>query len=390
MEIAPRIGKSGWGTIGAWAWGTSRIVDYLENNRRFDSKRLTVTGVSRAGKTALWCDAQDERISAVIATVSGCGGGGFDGPAPEEELLLRWIQNGIFQPRFCINSANSDNSVTQPFMYEDVNPEICNAYALRYRMLPYLYSLMWEAHQNGLPVIRPLFLEFPKDKNTYYDRSMAFMFGPAVLVANVLEKGAEYRTVYLPAGVCWYDFHDKMKRYEGGQTVRLPVDLNSIPMLLRGGSIYYESDDIRHISSDVLKHLRFYITPDCDAEFTFYDDAGYTNQFEQEQYSETKITVSSGEQVKVHFYKEGKYRNTWKQAELIVINKEKGAFGVRVDGKVLPQYLTREDYENAPEAWYYNMSDRTVRVSFHKPERMGFNVIISFERFDLIGMNHNG
>ena len=74
MEIAPREGQSGWGAIGAWAWGASRVVDYLCGDDRFDSGKIAVIGVSRAGKTALWCAAQDQRIAAVVATVSGCGG----------------------------------------------------------------------------------------------------------------------------------------------------------------------------------------------------------------------------------------------------------------------------------------------------------------------------
>ena len=95
---------------------------------------------------------------------TGCDIGGFAGPAPEAELLLRWIQNGIFQPRFCINSANSDNTVTQPFMYEETLPYVQAAYAQRYRMIPYLYSLMREAHENGMPVMRPLFWSFRRIK----------------------------------------------------------------------------------------------------------------------------------------------------------------------------------------------------------------------------------
>lgn len=74
MEIAPREGEHSWGAIGAWAWGVSRVVDYVWKDLRFDREKIAVIGVSRAGKTALWCAAQDERISAVIATVSGCGG----------------------------------------------------------------------------------------------------------------------------------------------------------------------------------------------------------------------------------------------------------------------------------------------------------------------------
>lgn len=92
----------------------------------------------------------------------GCDIGGFAGPAPEAELLLRWIQSGIFQPRFCLNSANNDNTVTQPWMYEENREYVKAAYAQRYRMLPYLYSLMYEASKNGMPAMRPLFLEFPR------------------------------------------------------------------------------------------------------------------------------------------------------------------------------------------------------------------------------------
>ena len=74
MEIAPRDGESGWGAIGAWAWGTSRVVDYILQDDRFANDKIATIGVSRAGKTSLWCGAQDERIGAVISTVSGCGG----------------------------------------------------------------------------------------------------------------------------------------------------------------------------------------------------------------------------------------------------------------------------------------------------------------------------
>ena len=81
------------------------------------------------------------------------------GTAPEAELLLRWLQNGVLQPRFCLNSANNDNTVTQPWMYEENLPYIREAYKLRYRLMPTLYSLMYESNQDGMPAWRPLFLE---------------------------------------------------------------------------------------------------------------------------------------------------------------------------------------------------------------------------------------
>lgn len=74
MDFAPRESGSGWGAIGAWAWAASRVADWVLQDKRFAGEKITVCGVSRAGKTALWCAAQDQRIAAVIATVSGCGG----------------------------------------------------------------------------------------------------------------------------------------------------------------------------------------------------------------------------------------------------------------------------------------------------------------------------
>ena len=321
---------------------------------------------------------------------TGCDIGGFAGPAPEGELLLRWIQNGIFQPRFCINSANSDNTVTQPWMYEENLPYVKAAYAQRYRMLPYLYSLMREAHENGMPVMRPLFLEFPEDVNCYNDRNLTFMFGPSLLVASVVEKGARTRTVYLPAGAVWYDMNDNMKAYEGGQTIELPVDLSSIPMFLRDRAVYITSEDIRHIKRDTLKTLDILISCAGDVSFTYYDDDGWSREYESGCYAATEIAVKAGDQKTITFHKTGSYKETWENLNLNVVSKDKGAYWVSVDGHRIPRFLTKDSFESSPEGWYYNMSSRVIMVKCRKPQKDEFEVVVSCEKFDLIGMENNG
>ena len=87
------------------------------------------------------------------------------------------------------------------------------AYAQRYRMMPYLYSLMRQAYETGMPAMRPLFLEFPEDEACYTDENLTFMFGPSVLVANVVEKDAKTRRIYLPKGTTWYDMNDRFRAY---------------------------------------------------------------------------------------------------------------------------------------------------------------------------------
>ena len=256
------INRAGYAGIQRYAqvWGGDNLTDW----RTLKFNILTILGMGLSGCANMGCDI-----------------GGFAGGAPEKELLLRWIQNGIFQPRFTLNSANNDNTVTQPFMYEEILPQIREAFSLRYKMLPYLYSLMHEANKSGLPAMRPLFLEFPDDINTYSDNNFTFMFGSSILVANVIEKGAKTRQIYLPAGSNWYDMNDNLKFYQGGQVINIPVDYSSIPMFLRGNSIFFTSDDIKRINFDSLKTLDFLIGADDDSEFTFYDDDGHTENYKR-------------------------------------------------------------------------------------------------------------
>ena len=316
----------------------------------------------------------------------GCDIGGFAGGAPEGELLLRWIQSGIFQPRFTINSANDDNTVTQPWMYEECLPQVKAAYALRYRLLPYLYSLMYQASQTGMPVMRPLFLEFPEDVECYRDQNLAFMFGPSLLVANVVEKGAAERTVYLPAGTKWYDMNDFMREYEGGKTITVPVTLDSIPMFLRGNAILFTSEDVTHVLSDTMRQLDLTIAADGDSSMVFYDDDGHTQDYKNGVYAKTTISVKSGDRKIISFHKEGSYPGTVERLTLKVVSKSKGAYWVTVDGARIPRFLVRDNWEEAESGWYYNLSDRTIWVKCLKPQKNDFDIVVSTEKFDLIGM----
>lgn len=362
------INRAGYAGIQRYAqvWGGDNLTDW----RTLKFNIATIIGMGLSGCANMGCDI-----------------GGFAGPAPGAELLLRWIQNGIFQPRFCINSANNDNTVTQPWMYEEYLKYVQAAYAQRYRMIPYLYSLMYEAHLNGKPAMRPLFMEFPHDKKCYADNLMTFMFGPAVLVANVVEEGAATRRIYLPEGAVWYDMNDNMKAYEGGQTIKLPVDLSSIPMFLRDSAVYFTSEDIHQASRDVLKSLDFTIAAAKDCDAIFYDDDGHTKDYEAGVYALTEIKVHAGEQTKISFHREGDYEPTVERFTMKVVSKQKGAFRVSVDGSAIPRYIIQDVYDASDKGWFYNLSDRTIRLKCAMPQKRDFTVVISTEMFDLIGMN---
>ena len=364
------INRAGFAGIQRYAqvWGGDNLTDW----RTVKFNLATIMGMGLSGCANMGCDI-----------------GGFAGGAPEGELLLRWIQSGVFQPRFTINSANSDNTVTQPWMYAENLPWVREAFALRYRMLPYLYSLMREASVDGLPVMRPLFLEFPDDPACYSDQSLTFMYGPSVLVANVVEKGAKTRRLYLPKGCTWYDMNDKLRAYEGGQTIEVPVDLGSIPMFLRGSAIFCTSEDVKRILADTVRRLDLLIAAEGDFEFVYYDDDGHTEDYRQGRFAETTITVKAGDRTRIRFEKKGAYPDTIERLTLRLVSKKKGAFWVTVDGEQIPRYLVRDSWEESESGWYYELSDRSILVKCPKPKKDSFEIVISTEKFDLIGMNED-
>jgi alpha-glucosidase len=114
--------------------------------------------------------------------------GGFSGPAPGPELLLRWVQFGIFLPRFSIHSWNDDQTVNEPWMYPEVTPQIRALIHFRYQLLPYLYDLVWRYHSAFEPIIRPTYHDFPQDPRCLEEND-DMLLGAHLLVAAVVEPG---------------------------------------------------------------------------------------------------------------------------------------------------------------------------------------------------------
>ncbi|WP_299484278.1 TIM-barrel domain-containing protein [uncultured Roseibium sp.] len=162
--------------------------------------------------------------------------GGFAGPRPEPELFLRWVQNGIFHPRFTIHSWNDDGTANEAWMYPEITPLVRDALKLRAQLIPYLYTQLYCAVADGEPILRPLFLDYPGDTSCRH-AEFDFLLGRDLLVATVVEQGASYRTVTLPEnGEGWWAF-DGSTWYPGGEKIDIPVTLESIPLFVRGGAV---------------------------------------------------------------------------------------------------------------------------------------------------------
>jgi alpha-glucosidase len=160
--------------------------------------------------------------------------GGFAGPRPDAELFLRWVQAGILMPRFSIHSWNDDGTANEPWMHPEVTPLVRDLIRLRHFFSPYLYLLLARYRSHYEPVIGPTFYSFPGDPQCYREND-DMMLGADLLVAAVVEPGAETRPVYLPGGSGWWDVHSG-GYFEGGQTVELPAPWTHPVLLARAGS----------------------------------------------------------------------------------------------------------------------------------------------------------
>ncbi len=160
--------------------------------------------------------------------------GGFAGPKPEPELFLRWVQCGIFLPRFSIHSWNDDGSANEPWMYPEATPHVRALIKFRERLVPYLYDLLWSYHAHYEPMIRPTFHDFPEDPRCFAEND-DMLLGANLLVAPVVEPGVRARNVYLPSGADWYDFWSG-DYFAGGQVIALPAPWERPPLLARAGS----------------------------------------------------------------------------------------------------------------------------------------------------------
>ena len=196
--------------------------------------------------------------------------GGFAGPRPEPELLLRWVEQGIYWPRFSIHSWKTNGSSTEPWMYSEILPAVRDALNWRERLVPLLYTLLWRAHVHHEPVLRPLFYGFPGQGGSYEEHG-EFMLGADLLVAPVLKRGAAGRRVWLPETEGgWYRIGTG-EHFAGGD-VEVPAPLGAAPAFMRAGSILPLGPSPSWAEGPLT--LRLFPLPGGTARAELFDDDG--------------------------------------------------------------------------------------------------------------------
>lgn len=207
------------------------------------------------------------------------------------ELYVRWLQFGVFNP---ISRAHHEgNNAVEPWLFGAEAERISKkAIELKYQLFPYLYKYGREAHDTGVPMIRSMFLEYPDDAEAA-KAELQFMMGRELLVAPVVEKGAETKRIYLPHGE-WVSFENPSLKFKGGQWIDFPVTLETIPVFVRSGSIVPTMPVMQfiHQQENYPVTLNLFLPKTGKAAFELYEDDGTTNDYKKNVGMRTAVYAS--------------------------------------------------------------------------------------------------
>ncbi|MDR1105263.1 MAG: DUF5110 domain-containing protein [Treponema sp.] len=222
---------------------------------------------------------------------AGSDTGGFQGNATGE-LFARWMQMGAFTPFFRGHSA-ANTKPHEPWAFGSEVEEICRKYVkLRYSLMPYLYSEFYECSREGLPVMRPLVLEYPEDRETH-ELCDEFLFGRSILAAPVYRPAVRRRIVYLPGGT-WFDFWTD-RPVEGGVHFIAEAPLDTMPLFVRAGAVIPMTKAGDHTGEQNGESLTLELYAGADGDYTLYEDDGVSSRFREGIYSLTEFVLRQKE-----------------------------------------------------------------------------------------------
>ena len=215
------------------------------------------------------------------------------------ELYTRWLEMGTFLPMFRSHGTDTPREIwnfgEKGTMFYDAIEKFIK---LRYRLMPYIYSLAGAVHFDDYTILRSLLFDFPQDKEARKIENQ-FMFGPSLLICAVTEpmyyeigsKEIEHDkkwTCYLPEGCGWYDFWTD-KYYEGGQYVVVDAPIDQMPIFVKAGSILPTAEGLQYAAQIPEQPMTVYVYPGADAVFKLYEDEGDNYNFENGAYAITEF-----------------------------------------------------------------------------------------------------
>ncbi len=272
------------------------------NERGFSMTRATYAGGQRYSSVwtgdnmSLWSQMRMSISMNANLGISGFSFVGNDvsgfGLDSSEELFIRWMEIGPFIPIFR-NHSNMYTRRQEPWAFGPRAEKIAKkSIELRYELLPYIYDLYYISYKEGLPIFRPMIMEYEKDINLLNMREQ-FMLGENMLVAPVLYEGERSKTVYLPKGI-WFNYFT-MEKLQGGKWYKLPCELDEILVFVKDGSIIPTYNKKFRNVKERPKNILLKIFGE-NAKGFYYNDDGHTMEYLEGKYNYMDIEVVNGKE----------------------------------------------------------------------------------------------
>jgi alpha-glucosidase len=287
--------------------------------------------------------------------------GGFAGENLNDELYIRWLQYGVFQPIFRPH-AQEEIASEPVFRSNYAKKHAKKAIELRYRLLPYNYNLAFENNQKGTPLMRPIFFE--EENKKLMSNATSYLWGKDFLITPIVKDSVKTKEIYFPKTGNWFNFYSDEEKINGGQTKEIKVKQKAIPTYVRGGAFVLmtklvQTTDTYH--ADQLE-LHYYFDQNVkESKRTFYNDDGITaNAFEKGKFEilEFEATITKKD-LTIDFVSE--LGRLWspqeKEVTLIIHNINWKPKKVKIDGKRV-RVLPKNNQLKIPLKWNPNKNTR--------------------------------
>lgn len=292
------------------------VKKYIYPKRPFVITRSAYSGTQRytsswfGDNVATWEHLSIANIQAQRMSLSGMGFAGSDiggfAEQPTGELFARWIALGVFHP-FCRVHSSGDHGDQEPWTFDENVTNITRKFVeLRYKLLPYLYTMFWQYAEEGIPMLKSLVVYDQEDPQTHY-RNDEFLFGDKILVCPVQEPNAKGRRMYIPRGE-WYNYWTR-KMTHGGREEWVDADIDEIPLFVKSGSIIPRYPVQQYVGEKKIEFLTLDTYFKLGSEkSTIYEDANDGYDYKKGRFSLRNLQFKGKEkEIVISQYKNGKY-----------------------------------------------------------------------------------
>ncbi len=365
--------------------GMECFEKYSPDKRHFMLTRAGFAGTQRY--SAVWTGDNsstnaDLQAACVMPQGMGISGlafvgsdvGGFVG-MPTENLYTRWMELGAFTPFFRGHSAINQPD-KEPWAFGDeVESNVRQIINLRYQLLPFLYNEFYNASQSGLPIMRPMFLNYQDDEECYKTNAQyQFMVGDNILVAPVLNDNEKFKKLYLPAGQ-WYDWWTN-KIYDGGNWIIAAAPINQIPFFIKEGAVIPMQEVEQYVGQKKIEELELVVFPSSKSTYQLYQDDGISFDYKKGNFSLTEINCAkSKNNTKFKFsVTKDDYKTGIKNYLLKILNTA-SVKEISVNGKTLSQQFNNLDsLQKNEEGYYLNKEENILFVKVKAENEIEINV----------------